>query len=69
MVSLTSEGDTRKVQTAVIGQAESDWPVFLPHDHDDLDQFTRGRTRDHFYCGVLLGGCGKKLTAKRYTEK
>ncbi|WP_405925860.1 hypothetical protein [Streptomyces sp. NBC_00035] len=63
------EEDTRKVQTAVIGQAESDWPVFLPYDHDDFDRFMRGRTRDDFYCGVLLGGCGKKLTPKRYTEK
>ncbi|MEU1176871.1 competence protein CoiA family protein [Streptomyces sp. NPDC005820] len=61
--------DTRKVQTAVIGRAESDWPVFLPYDHDDFDRFMRGRTRDDFYCGVLLGGCGKKLTPKRYTEK
>lgn len=69
MVSPTSEEDTRKVQTAVIGQAESDWPVFLPYDHDDFDRFMRGRTRDDFYCGVLLGGCGRKLTPKRYTEK
>ncbi|KUO00715.1 competence protein CoiA family protein [Streptomyces resistomycificus] len=61
--------DTRKVQTAVIGQADSDWPVFLPYDHDDFDRFMRGRTRDDFYCGVLLGGCGRKLTPKRYTEK
>lgn len=69
MVSPISEEDTRKVQTAVIGQAESDWPVFLPYDHNDFDRFMRGRTRDGFYCGVLLGGCGKKLTPKRYTEK
>jgi hypothetical protein len=69
MVSPASEEDTRKVQTAVIGQAESDWPVFLPYDHDDFDRFMRGRNRDDFYCGVLLGGCGKKLTPKRYTEK
>ncbi|MFJ7072871.1 competence protein CoiA family protein [Streptomyces sp. NPDC098781] len=69
MVSPTSEEDTRKVQTAVIGQAESDWPVFRPYDHDDFDRFMRGRTRDDFYCGVLLGGCGKKLTPKRYREK
>ncbi|MFF3983555.1 competence protein CoiA family protein [Streptomyces sp. NPDC001797] len=61
--------DTRKVQTAVVGQAHSDWPVFLPYDHEDFDRFMRGRTRDDFYCGVLLGGCGKKLTPKRYTEK
>ncbi|RSM84650.1 hypothetical protein DMH25_45595, partial [Streptomyces sp. WAC 01325] len=63
------EEDTRKVQTAVIGRAESDWPVFLPYDHDDFDRFMRGRTRDDFYCGVLLGGCGKKLSPKRYTDK
>lgn len=69
MVSPSPEEDTRKVQTAVIGQAESDWPVFLPYDHDDFDRFMRGRTRDDFYCGVLLGGCGKQLTPKRYTEK
>ncbi|RZB15663.1 hypothetical protein StrepF001_30190 [Streptomyces sp. F001] len=69
MVSPASEEDTRKVQTAVIGQAESDWPVFLPYDHDHFDRFMRSRTRDDFYCGVLLGGCGKKLTPKRYTEK
>ncbi|MFF2381593.1 competence protein CoiA family protein [Streptomyces sp. NPDC058108] len=61
--------DTRKVQTAVVGQAQSDWPVFLPYDPDDFDRFMRGRTRDDFYCGVLLGGCGKKLTPRRYTEK
>ncbi|WP_432137732.1 competence protein CoiA family protein [Streptomyces sp. bgisy154] len=63
------EEDTRKVQTAVIGRAESDWPVFLPYDHDDFDRFMRGRTRDDFYCGILLGGCGKKLSPKRYTDK
>ncbi|WP_328664906.1 competence protein CoiA family protein [Streptomyces sp. NBC_00328] len=61
--------DTRKVQTAVIGRAESDWPAFLPYDRDDFDQFMRGRTRDDFYCGILLGGCGKKLTPRRYTDK
>ncbi|MFJ4492822.1 competence protein CoiA family protein [Streptomyces diastaticus] len=63
------EEDTRKVQTAVIGRAESDWPVFLPYDHDDFDRFMRGRTRDDFYCGVLLGGCGRKLSPRRYTDK
>ncbi|CAM5602495.1 hypothetical protein SMICM304S_07270 [Streptomyces microflavus] len=50
--------DTRKVQTAVTYGAESDQPVFLPYAHDNFDRFMRGRTRDDFYCGVLLGGCG-----------
>lgn len=63
------DDDTRKVRTAVIGRADSDWPVFLPYDHDDFDRFMRGRTREDFYCGILLGGCGKKLTAKRYLDK
>ncbi|MEV4336080.1 competence protein CoiA family protein [Streptomyces sp. NPDC049590] len=69
MTPFADEGDTRKVQTAVIGGAGSDDPVFLPYDHDEFDLFMRGRSRDDFYCGTLLGGCGKKLSAKRYTEK
>ncbi|MEU9346446.1 competence protein CoiA family protein [Streptomyces sp. NPDC048278] len=69
MTSFPDGGDTRKVQTAVIGRAGSDVPVFLPYDHDEFDAFMRGRSRDEFYCGTLLGGCGKKLTPKRYTEK
>ncbi|SPF04339.1 Competence protein [Streptomyces sp. MA5143a] len=69
MTSFPDWGDTRKVQTAVIGRAGSDVPVFLPYEHDEFDTFMRGRSRDGFYCGTLLGGCGKKLTPKRYTEK
>ncbi|MFF8561438.1 competence protein CoiA family protein [Streptomyces albidoflavus] len=61
--------DTRKVQTAVTYGAESDQPVFLPYAHDNFDRFMRGRTRDDFYCGVLLGGCGAKLSPKRYLDK
>ncbi|MGW5343683.1 hypothetical protein [Streptomyces sp. NPDC004050] len=69
MTPFADEEDTRKVQTAVIGGVGSDDPVFLPYDHDEFDLFMRGRSRDDFYCGTLLGGCGKKLSAKRYTEK
>lgn len=69
MTPFANEEDTRKVQTAVLGRAGSDDPVFLPYDHDEFDLFMRGRSRDDFYCGTLLGGCGKKLSAKRYTEK
>ncbi|MEU3398152.1 competence protein CoiA family protein [Streptomyces filamentosus] len=69
MTPYANEEDTRKVQTAVLGRADSDDPVFLPYDHDEFDLFMRGRSRDDFYCGTLLGGCGKKLSAKRYTEK
>ncbi|CAO0833967.1 Competence protein CoiA-like family protein OS=Streptomyces microflavus OX=1919 GN=Smic_65470 PE=4 SV=1 [Streptomyces microflavus] len=61
--------DTRKVQTAVTYGAESDQPVFLPYAHDNFYRFMRGRTRDDFYCGVLLGGCGAKSSPKRYMDK
>ncbi|WP_405790613.1 hypothetical protein OG753_28185 [Streptomyces sp. NBC_00029] len=60
---------THKVLPAVVGRAGSDTPVVLPYDHDEFGLFKRGRFRDGFHCGILLGGCGKKLSAKRYTEK
>ncbi|MFF2303170.1 competence protein CoiA family protein [Streptomyces sp. NPDC058128] len=69
MTPYADEEDTRKVRTAVIGRAGSDVPVFLPFDPDEFDTFMRGRTREDFYCGTLLGGCGKKLTARRCTHK
>lgn len=69
MTPFVDEEDTRKVQTAVIGRAGSDMPVFLPFEPDEFDTFMRGRSREDFYCGILLGGCGKKLTARRYTQK
>ncbi|WP_406407698.1 competence protein CoiA family protein [Streptomyces sp. NBC_01643] len=43
--------------------------MFLPYDHDSFDQFMRGRSRDDFYCGTLLGGCGKILTVRRSEVK
>ncbi|MFJ7290532.1 competence protein CoiA family protein [Streptomyces collinus] len=68
-ISLSDEYDTRKVQTAVLGGAGSGRPVFLPYDHTDFDRFMRGRGRDDFYCGTLLGGCGKILTVRRSEVK
>ncbi|MFH9466167.1 competence protein CoiA family protein [Streptomyces clavifer] len=67
--SFPDEEDTRKVQTAVVGGAGADWPVFLPYDHDGFDRFMRGRGRDDFYCGTLLGGCGRVLTVRRSERK
>ncbi|MET8418932.1 competence protein CoiA family protein [Streptomyces sp. NPDC005134] len=69
IASVPDEDDTRKVQTAVVGGAGSDWPVFLPYDHDGFDRFMRGRSRNDFYCGTLLGGCGKILTVRRSEVK
>ncbi|MFI2303128.1 competence protein CoiA family protein [Actinacidiphila glaucinigra] len=63
------DGDTRKVQTAVAGRASSDEPVFMPFDADDFDRFIEHYPERSFYCGILLGGCGKRLSAKRYVDK
>ncbi|MFF9213496.1 MULTISPECIES: hypothetical protein [unclassified Streptomyces] len=63
------EDDTRKVQTAVVGHPGSDEPVFLPFDHDEFPDFIARYPDRDFYCGSLLGGCGKRLSAKRYTSK
>ncbi|MFB7288107.1 hypothetical protein [Actinacidiphila glaucinigra] len=61
--------DTRKVQTAVAGRAGSDDPVFMPFDAEDFDRFLEHYPERSFYCGILLGGCGKRLSAKRYVDK
>jgi hypothetical protein len=63
------EDDTRKVQTAVVGHPGSDEPVFLPFDHGEFPDFIARYPDREFYCGSLLGGCGKRLSAKRYTSK
>ncbi|MET8331728.1 competence protein CoiA family protein [Streptomyces sp. NPDC005181] len=63
------EEDTRKVQTAVFGGPDSDTPVFLPMDAVDFDVFVRRYPQRTFYCGSLLGGCGNRLSAKKYKDK
>ncbi|GEK03887.1 competence protein CoiA family protein [Streptomyces sp. 1-11] len=63
------EEDTRKVQTAVAGRPGSDEPVFLPFDHAEFPDFLARYPDLEFFCGSLLGGCGQKLSAKRYTSK
>lgn len=62
-------GDTRKVQTAVLGGPDSDHPVFLPFEHELFDDFIVRHEDGVFFCGVLLGGCGKQLAPKRYTDR
>jgi hypothetical protein len=61
--------DKRLVQTAVIGGPGADIPVILPEDYSDLDQFREHYADAHFFCGVLLGGCGRPLTTKRYEDR
>ncbi|MFD6311581.1 competence protein CoiA family protein [Streptomyces nigra] len=63
------EEDTRKVQTAVAGSPGADHPVYLPMDAAAYDRFIREHPTRTFYCGTLLGGCGKKLSARKYRDK
>ncbi|MFD8250880.1 competence protein CoiA family protein [Streptomyces werraensis] len=63
------EEDTRKVQTAVAGSPGADRPVYLPMDAASYDHFIREYPTREFYCGTLLGGCGKKLSARKYRDK
>ncbi|MFF0793041.1 competence protein CoiA family protein [Streptomyces spiralis] len=69
MPLLPDEEDTRKVQTAVAGSPGADHPVYLPMDGADFDRFIRAYPAREFYCGTLLGGCGRKLSARKYRDK
>ncbi|MFI6207953.1 competence protein CoiA family protein [Streptomyces sp. NPDC051041] len=69
MLLPAGEEDTRKVQTAVAGSPAADHPVYLPMDAAEYDRFIREYPAREFYCGTLLGGCGKKLAARKYRDK
>ncbi|MFG2785905.1 hypothetical protein ACGFY7_49845 [Streptomyces prunicolor] len=62
-------GDRRQIQTAVLGGAESEEPLMLPLEAIELDAFRRRHEHDTFWCGLLLGGCGLRLTTKLYTDR
>nr|BEK63610.1 hypothetical protein KPHV_08370 [Kitasatospora purpeofusca] len=62
-------GDKRRIQTAVLGGAESDDPLLLPLEAIELEAFRRRHAEDTFWCGLLLGGCGERLTTKLYTDR
>lgn len=61
--------DHRRVQTAVIGDKNSDHPVILPMDADELDRWRKAHPAYTYWCGIQLGGCGGELTDRRYTDK
>ncbi|MEW2577709.1 hypothetical protein [Streptomyces syringium] len=61
--------DRRRIQTAVLGGADSDEPLMLPMEAIELDAFRRAHEDDTFWCGTLLGGCGGQLTTKLYTDR
>ncbi|MFJ9089774.1 hypothetical protein ACIRL3_45895 [Streptomyces sp. NPDC102384] len=57
------------MQTAVIGDEHSDVPVVLPTAAIELDAFRLIHGGDTFWCGVLLGGCGARLSDKLYVDR
>ncbi|MFJ6889995.1 hypothetical protein ACIQRC_34820 [Streptomyces californicus] len=61
--------DRRQIQTAVLGGADSEEPLVLPLEAIELDAFRNLHERDSFWCGLLLGGCGGRLTTKLYTDR
>lgn len=63
------QGDTRRIQTAVLGGAESEVPLLLPLEAIEVDAFRQWHMGDTFWCGLLLGGCGGQLTTKLYTDR
>ncbi|MET9669405.1 hypothetical protein ABZY19_29215 [Streptomyces sp. NPDC006475] len=61
--------DKRRVQTAVIGHADSELPVVLPMEAIELDDFRARHADETYWCGVWLGGCGHQLTTKLYNDR
>ncbi|MFH9118372.1 zinc finger domain-containing protein [Streptomyces globisporus] len=61
--------DKRQIQTAVLGSADSEEPLVLPLEAIELDAFRTVHENDSFWCGLLLGGCGGRLTTKLYTDR
>ncbi|MFJ1708536.1 hypothetical protein [Kitasatospora sp. NPDC088346] len=51
------------------GGAESDAPLLLPLEAIEVEAFRRRHAEDTFWCGLLLGGCGGRLTTKLYTDR
>ncbi|MEU0187065.1 hypothetical protein ABZ312_38825 [Streptomyces sp. NPDC006207] len=66
---MAARGDTRRIQTAVLGHKESDEPLALPQEAFELDVFRHLYQGATYWCGVLLGGCGGQLTTKLYTDR
>jgi len=61
--------DYRLVQTAVIGDRNSDLPVILPMDPRELDLWRKAHPSYTYWCGLQLDGCGGELSDRRYTNK
>ena len=45
------QADTRRIQTAVLGGAESEVPLLLPLEAIEVDAFRQRHIEDTFWCG------------------
>jgi hypothetical protein len=61
--------DRRRIQTAVLGSADSQDPLALPLEAIELQAFRRQYAGRTFWCGMWLGGCGRQLTTKLYVDR
>lgn len=63
------ELDTRLVQAAVLGAADSHDPVIMPMTRFEAKRFLDAHPGALFWCGTWLGGCGGKLMTRVWTYK
>jgi len=61
--------DSRLVQTAVIGDRNSERAIVLPTDADELARWRRRHPRYTYWCGIQLGGCGNELSDRLCRDK
>lgn len=66
---MSSTGDFRLVQTAVVGQAKSRIPVTMPLNRKGALEVRDRYQRYGFWCGIWLGGCGRELTTRIGRER
>lgn len=63
------QGDTRKVQTAVVGGARSQEAARMPEDRQQALRYRNRFLGRSFWCGYWLGGCGKRLSGRVGRER
>ncbi len=61
--------DRRRIQTAVLGSADSQQPLVLPAEAIELQAFRHRYEHQTFWCGTWLAGCGRQLTTKLYVDR
>lgn len=61
--------DTRLVQTAVLGAADSRDPVIMPMTRTEAKRLLEDHPDELFWCGTWLGGCGRKLMSRVGMER